>query len=202
MIKAVLFDFGGVLTESGKSGFIREAIAELYGLDPAKLNIAHEHAELRRGHGDADEFFAQLSKKYGKHVTKEMFVEKTSEEYVPSPEVYKLAESLRAHGIRTGILSNIFAMNAEVLRAQGSYEGFDPVILSCEVGYAKPDQEFYDVALEQLGLPASEILFIDDQQKCLGPAKAMGMSVVEAVSPAQIVADVKAIIRTQNGIEL
>lgn len=202
MIKAVLFDFGGVLTESGRSGFIGDTVAELYGLQPERVDITREHADLRRGVGTADEFFAKLNKKYGGHITKEMFIEKTSESYSPSPEVYKLAESLRAHGVRTGILSNIFAMNADVLRAQGSYDGFDPIILSCDVGYAKPDQEFYDIAVKRLGVEPSEILFIDDQQKCLTPARAMGMKVVPAMNPSQIVKDVKVLILQENGIEL
>lgn len=202
MIKAVLFDFGGVLTQSGQSGFVTKTVADLYGVNPLELNISRAHAELRRGRGDEDAVFDVLNKKYGKHVTKEMFVKKANEAYVPSPEVYKLAASLRAHGVRTAIFSNIFAMNVAELRAQGSYEGFDPVILSCEIGYAKPDQEMYDIAVRQLAVDPQEILLIDDQEKCLGPAKAMGMMIVWAKTPSQIVADTQKLIRTENGIEL
>lgn len=202
MIKAVLFDFGGVLTPSGRSGFITETVANLYGVDPAEVHMAHEHAELRRGRGNAEELFAKLNDKYHKHVTVEMFVNKTGEAYRPSPQVYALAASMRQHGIRTAIFSNIFQMNADVLKTEGSYDGFDPVLLSCEQGYAKPDLEFYDIAIKRLGVKPDEILFIDDQAKCLEPAAAMGMKVITAKNADQIVHDAKAVIKAENGIDL
>ncbi|MEK7152368.1 MAG: HAD-IA family hydrolase, partial [Patescibacteria group bacterium] len=89
-----------------------------------------------------------------------------------------------------------------VLRNEGWYEGFDPVVLSCEEGYAKPEEEFYRIAVERVGARPEEILFIDDQEKCMPPAKAMGIHTLIAISTLQIVADTKAIIRELNGIDL
>jgi putative hydrolase of the HAD superfamily len=198
MIKAVLFDFGGVLTESGKSGFINQTIAGLYSVDPDKLNIGKWHQALRRGKGNADDLFAELNKKYNQHVTKEMFVERARSQLQPAQVVYDLAARLRAKGIRTGILSNIFAMNAQGLRQQGLYDGFDPIVLSCEEGYAKPDKEFYEIAINKLGINPHEVLFVDDQDKCIGPAEEFGMYTVTAADPQQIVNDVTRLIETVN----
>lgn len=202
MIKAVLFDFGGVLTSSGRSGFVTESVAKLYGVDPAEVQMHDTHAELRRGRGDIDALFAGLNRKYGKHVTKEMFVAETTHDYAPLPTVYALAERMRDHGVTTAIFSNIFQVNADELRRRGSYDGFDPVLLSCEQGYAKPDPEFYDIAIKELGVAPEEIMLIDDQEKCLGPARELGMRVVAADSPDQIIADATAIIKAENGIDL
>lgn len=204
MIKAVLFDFGGVLTESGKKGFIAETLAGLYGVPPESIEIADLHGELRRGKSSTEDFFKQLNQRYGaeKHVTEQMFLDRTNVIFVPSPSVYDLAKRLRAHGIRTGILSNIFEMNARALQQQGWYDDFDPVLLSCDMGFAKPDPEIYDIMLKNLGLQPSEILFIDDQEKCLQPARQLGMHSIEAKSPAQIVADTEAIIQKVNGIAI
>jgi epoxide hydrolase-like predicted phosphatase len=202
MIKVVLFDFGGVLTGSGKKGFIGQTIADLYGVDPATLDISNMHYMLRRGRGDEDTFFEELNNRYGKQVTKEMFVEKAQAEFEPTKEVYELAEAMRTHGIRTGILSNIFAMNARVLRKQGWYDGFDPIILSCEEGCAKPEDEFYGIAIERVGVKPEEILFIDDQDKCMPPAKAAGMHTLIATSPEQVIGDAKKIIKELNGVDL
>lgn len=202
MIKMVLFDFGGVLTESGRKGFIAQTLGQLYDQDPTTMEIGDLHALFRRGQANDDVLFETLNRRYGKHVTKEMFLDVVHESFIPAAEVYKLAESLRNHGIKTGILSNIFNMNVTVLREEGWYKGFDPVILSCEEGYAKPDKEFYDIAVERSGVAPEEILFIDDQQKCMPPAEAMGMHTLIAVSPAQIVADTKKIIREINGVDL
>lgn len=202
MIKAVLFDFGGVLTESGKSGFIAESLAEVYGVPVDQLDIRRDHYLLRRGRGDEAALFDRLNKQFGKHVTKQMYLDKAHGTLRASRKVYDLAQRLRDHGIRTGILSNIFAMDAEVLRTEGQYDGFDPVILSCDEGYAKPDLELYDIAIKKLGAKPEEILFIDDQQKCIGPAQEMGLITITALNPDQIVQDVTKIVETQNHIAL
>lgn len=202
MIKAVLFDFGGVLTESGRSGFVAQSLADLYGVNQSQLDVNADHYMLRRGKGDEDALFARLNAQFGKQVTKQMFLDKVHGLFVPSDEVYDLAARLREHGIKTGILSNIFAMNAAILRQQGRYDGFDPVILSCDEGYAKPDKELYDVAIAKLGVKPDEILFVDDQEKCTQTAEAMGMFTVLAANPEQIVTDVTQIIEQKNGLRL
>ncbi|HSD55927.1 MAG TPA: HAD family phosphatase [Candidatus Saccharimonadales bacterium] len=202
MIKAVLFDFGGVLTESGKSGFTGAVMAELYGVGIDELDIGKDHALMRRGREDDGELFERLNKRYGKQVAKQMFVDRAQASFKPSQGVYDLAARLRAHGIKTGLLSNIFAMNANRLRAEGWYDGFSPIILSCEEGYAKPDPEIYEIAVKKTGTRPEEILFVDDQAKCIGPAQKLGFKIVVAKTPDQIVADVKSLIMAENGIEL
>ncbi|MET1033492.1 MAG: HAD-IA family hydrolase, partial [Candidatus Saccharimonadales bacterium] len=174
MIKAVLFDFGGVLTESGKKGFVDSTIAELYDQMPGTFDIGEWHYKLRRGKGDDDAFFADLNQRFGKHVTKALFLDKTQTSFIPSQEVYDLAKQLREAGIKTGILSNIFRMNARALQEQGWYDGFEPLILSCDEGYAKPDPEIYEIAIQKTGVAAEEILFVDDQDKCMPPAQDRG----------------------------
>ncbi len=204
MIKAVLFDFGGVLTETGKRGYITGVIAAIFGLRPDEVDITDIHADLRRGKIEEADFFAAINARYGtaqKQLTKEEFVART-EIVELSPTVIELAANIREKGIPTGILSNVFGVNAERLQARGYYDGFDPLILSCDVGRAKPDKEIYDAAIQKLGVRPEEILFIDDQEKCTVPAEAMGMHVILAQSPEQIVADTKAILKTENGLEL
>jgi len=202
MIKIVLFDFGGVLTKSGKRGFIAQTVAELYGVDPNKVDIGDLHYMMRRGLGTEEAFFNALNKRYGGNITKDTFLQRTHAYTVPSEEVYALAARLRSHGIRTGILSNVFAFSAEQLRKEGRYDGFDPLILSCDEGFAKPEEEFYRLAIERSGVQPEEILFIDDQEKCMPPARQLGMHTLVAVSPQQIVEDTEALIRKLNGITL
>lgn len=202
MIRVVLFDFGGVLTEGGKKGFIGQMVAELYGAPESELNISELHETLRRGKTADDVLFGRLNERYGKQVTKEDFVRKTEEFSKPSLPVYKLAAHLRAHGIRTAVFSNVYAMNAERLQELGRYDGFDPVILSCYEGYAKPDREFYEIALQKTGVAAHEMLLIDDQVRCIEAAQACGMHAIRALSPDQIVADTEALLQKENGITL
>jgi putative hydrolase of the HAD superfamily len=202
VIKAVLFDFGGVLTQSGKSGFVAETIAGLYGVRPQDMDIGDLHAALRRGKQDETYFLDELNRRYHGKVTPKQFVEKAHALTAPSAEVYELAEALRSRGIKTGIFSNVFGMNARELKRQGYYDGFDPLILSCDEGFAKPDKEFYKIAVERLGVRPEEILFIDDQPKCMPPAEKLGMHTIIAASPKQIVEDTKALVRRLNNLEL
>lgn len=205
MIRAVLFDFGGVLTESGRQGFIAQTLAEMYDIPVSDIKIDDLHGDLRRGKTNDEIFFAELNRRYGSKttVTPKMFVEKVHASFAPAPGVYKLAEQLRRQGIRTGILSNVFDMNAKELRKEGWYDGFDPVVLSCEEGHSKPDREFYQIALDRLGgIRAEEVLFIDDQDKCLPPARQLGMQVIQAKNSDQLIAETKRLLRDLNQIKL
>ncbi len=202
MIKIVYFDFGGVLTEGGQKGFITALLAELYGVKPNRMNIADYHAELRRGRSHEDELFEHLNQKYKKIVTKKQFLDRAHSDFQPSQAVYDCAAKLRRAGIQTGILSNVFHMNARELRKQGWYNNFDPVILSCEAGYAKPDPEIYELAIKKAGVFADEILLVDDQDKCLDKAKEFGFHTIRAVEPDQIVHDIEKLLKDLNGLDV
>jgi epoxide hydrolase-like predicted phosphatase len=203
MIKAVLFDFGGVLSESGARGSIRKVFGEVYGLDLNVMNIDDLSAKMWRGQISDEEFVAEINRRHPElpPVKPEQF-RAHMDAFERSEPVYAMAQKLRAAGIKTGILSNVFGIGVGPLRSGGFYEGFEPVLLSCEAGRAKPEPEFYQMAVDQLSVKPEEIIFIDDQQYCLDPARAMGMHVVLAQNPAQIVSDTKTLIQKENGVIL
>lgn len=199
MIKAVLFDYGGVLSPGGKN--VKAVFGQLLNLPPDQFDIDDIGDQLRRGTISTSDFFAQLSQRFGKTYTFADF-QKHSDIYSKNQAVYELAKQLRQQGIKTGILSNMYEDSAERLSRESYYEGFDPVILSCEENLAKPDPRFYDLAVKRVGCRPNEIIFIDDQDRCLPPALAMGMKVIKAVTPEQIVRDVTELLRQENGLQL
>lgn len=202
MIKAVLFDFGGVLSEAGKRGSVRSWLGRVYGLDVDVQKMQHVFNKMWRGQISDEDFLAAIRREFPEvpEVTVGDFM-RHMQHFKRSEPVYALAERLRAQGIKTGILSNVFGLGVKPLRESGFYEGFDPVLLSCEVGYAKPDPEFYQLAVDKLGVKPEEIIFIDDQEYVLEPARAMGMHVILARTPEQIVRDTEAVIQKENGIQ-
>lgn len=202
MIKVVLFDFGGVLTESGKSGFVRQALADVYGITIEDIDFKDLQYRWRKNMTDEKEVIAALNQQFDKQVTIEQFYDRLHSDTIRSGPVYALAGRLRQAGIKTGILSNVFATSASLLRAKGFYEGFDPIVLSCDEGYAKPDKELYEIAIERSAVAAEEILFIDDQEKCRLPAEMLGMHFILAVTPEQIVNDTVALLEQHNGLQL
>lgn len=52
----------------------------------------------------------------------------------------------------------------------------DAVIVSGEIGYAKPDREAFQAVVDRLGLTFSEIVFVDDLERYVEPARAMGIT--------------------------
>jgi len=198
MIKAVLFDYGGVIGHGGRLGMLSNNLA-------VNLEVPDKHAQrlldygfgkIQRGLVDEAEFWRILEKAYGVEVPadkRDIWVK--WEDVVPIPEVIAFRDRLKEQGIITGVLSNTEAVVVDMLRRNGAYDGFDQLILSCEVGYAKPDPEIYTFSLERLGVSkAEEVLFIDDQEKLLAPATEMGMKAVLANNPQQFIADASKLI--------
>ncbi len=199
MIKAVLFDFGGVLSAGGQD--VKNTLAAMLGVDPDAVILDQLHEDYRRGLISTDEFFKDFGKKHHTHVTAEQFMA-SSDIFNRSQPVYDLAMRLRQKNIHTGILSNIYPETAKVLKLKGFYNEFEPLLLSCKEHFAKPDKEFYEIALAKLNLKPENILFIDDQDKCLPPALELGMHVIKALRPEQIVKDTTKLIMQENNFKL
>ena len=198
-----MFDYGGVLSEGGRAGTLNSIVQDHYGVKPDAEHLAGLHDNLRKGEICSEDFFSALNERYGgEPLLPETYLHRAN--YIPNAaeEVYSLADQLRRHDIRTGILSNVYRMSARRLRAMGRYDGFDPVLLSCDEGMAKPDEKFFEAAVERTGVAAQEIVFIDDQEKNLPIARKLGMMVVKSVNPKQVVKDVNDLIFRHNGIVL
>jgi putative hydrolase of the HAD superfamily len=90
-------------------------------------------------------------------------------------------ENLRSHGVRAAIVSNCSEHTRDLLIKLGVPELVDEVILSCEVGAAKPSAQIFRHALEQLRVPAGAALFVDDQAAFCAGAAAVGISAAQIV---------------------
>jgi putative hydrolase of the HAD superfamily len=90
---------------------------------------------------------------------------------------------LRAQGLLIALVSNCADTTRGLLERLGVIPLVDAVVLSCEVGSAKPSPEIYVTALADLGVAAADAVFIDDQ-----PAFCMGAEAV-GVRPIRIARD-------------
>ena len=77
--------------------------------------------------------------------------------------------------VRTGLISNAWAGIRQVLGEDGGESIFDEMVISAEVGLAKPDPAIFRLALERLNVPAAAALFVDDVPANLQAARATGM---------------------------
>lgn len=82
---------------------------------------------------------------------------------------------LRSRGIRTAVVSNCSHSTGPVVDRFGLEDEVDAVVLSFEVGVAKPDSAIYLAALERLGVGAADAVFVDDQDEYCAGAEAVGM---------------------------
>ena len=69
---------------------------------------------------------------------------------------------------------------------------FRQVIESSKIGLRKPDPKIYEYACAEMGVAASEVIYLDDLGINLKPAAAMGMTTIKVVSEEQALADLQA----------
>src|SRR5579862_1766531 len=109
MIRAVLFDYGGVLTPGGFDGALKKLFADIYGVSESEIGFGTMVHDLMDGSLATKEFFDRMNAKYpGKQkASGEMLIERSPDSLVRCQPVHKLAQRLRDVGIRTGIFSNV-----------------------------------------------------------------------------------------------
>ena len=89
----------------------------------------------------------------------------------------ELARRLRPH-YKLSVLSNADVSLRGRLERDGIHHLFDDIVVSAEVGVAKPEPVIFHLAVERLGLDAGECVFVDDWDKNVEAARSVGMAAV------------------------
>ena len=87
-------------------------------------------------------------------------------------------ENLQARGVLTALVSNCAENTRPLLMALGLADLVDALVLSCEIGYAKPSPEIYRHALRCLGVAPGGAVLVDDQAAYCEAAAALGIKSV------------------------
>jgi epoxide hydrolase-like predicted phosphatase len=99
--------------------------------------------------------------------------------------------------VKTGLLSNAWDDLRPVLENRWKIlDAFDEVIISAEVGLAKPDPRIFQLALERLDASPAEAVFIDDFAANVEAARALGLHVVHFQDPEQARAEIERLLNT------
>jgi putative hydrolase of the HAD superfamily len=190
----IFFDWGGVVSNDPGDDFLRMLLTEL-GATPAQVEEIYETYMRRfmRGELSENEYWQELRSTYGLTIHDSISEEfKRWQGLTANDDILNLVTEAKQQGLRTAVLSNVIEPTYNVIAAAGYYDYFDEVIASWQVGSAKPEPEIYKIALQQLETTAEASIFIDDKQKCLAPAAAMGFKTILAENPEQIIRDVRA----------
>ncbi|MFA5566387.1 MAG: HAD-IA family hydrolase [Acidimicrobiia bacterium] len=212
MIRAVLFDFGGVILSSPFEAFARYEAEN--GLPAGLLRHINSinpdnnaWAKLERSEVNRAEF-AQLFEaevaELGHQVEGEVILSLLSGDLRPA-----MVEALRRtkERLMTALLTNNFLVPAEAKglpvgetrpnRAAAIAEVmalFDVVVESSKAGVRKPDPRFYEIACELLGIEPHEAVFLDDLGVNLKPARAMGMTTIKVVDPEVAIRELEEVV--------
>lgn len=203
MIKAIVFDYGGVITSGGGGNELAERFAAYLHvpLEQAKELVYKPWPRFVMGKINEEEYWQEIEGVYGKPIPVEhRMIWNIWEHMAPRPEMMTFIHDLKAQGYTVGLLSNVIPVTEKIIREQKGYELFNPCILSCKIGFAKPDIEIYKELMRKLpGVKSEEVIFVDDQQHCLDPAIKLSMATVLATSTEQIIKDTRALLENSSG---
>ena len=177
-IKAVIFDWGGVLIENPTEGILRYS-REVLGIGSGCMLAAYRKliSYFQEGKISEEEFWKGIRRRTGAKGNlppASLWLEAFEQAYVPKEDVFAVAREIHQCGCRTGILSNT-EMPARPLMDREPYRIFDPLVLSWEVGSSKPQKKIFEVLIETLALPPSEILFVDDVEANVRASRELGL---------------------------
>jgi putative hydrolase of the HAD superfamily len=180
-IRAVIFDFGGVLCfHPSHEKFKRIAdLLEIPVDDLLPIFWAHR-IDYDAGITDAQAYWGQIAQVCGKPLEDGLLRTLVQCEIELwnnfDPRILNWAAHLRANGIRTAILSNLPKVLGEALRATpGFLDPFEHLTFSYELGIVKPQSAIYRHAIQGVGVDAGESLFLDDRSENVEGALAVGL---------------------------
>jgi len=177
--KALLVDFGGVLTTDIWSSFA--AFCEQRGLDAgAAKQLFRDDPDalatlrgLETGEVEPAEFERRFAALLG--TEPDGLVEGLFAGLQPDQPMLEAVGRARDAGVPTGLISNSWVMDhyTDEIRSL-----FDEVVISAEVGLHKPQPEIYLLAAERLGVRPEDCVFVDDLRENCAGAEAVGMTAV------------------------
>ena len=186
-IKAVLFDFGGVFTDSPFGAAEKHASA--LGADPRRLleivfgpsdrDTDHPWHRLERGEISLEnarlEIIA-LGEREDVDADPFKVFERIGTGGAARDAVVEKVREIRGAGYRTALVTNnVREFRSRWERLVPVAELFELVVDSSEVGVRKPDPAIFRIALERLGVDAERAVFLDDLAGNVDAASALGM---------------------------
>jgi putative hydrolase of the HAD superfamily len=179
MIKAVIFDFGRVISAQKPMALFRGYEQEL-GLVPGVLNHvmfgSEAWDEVLVGHKDLDEYWLEIGPQLGLHTPQE--IQTFRQRYFADEAINEgvLALIRQLHGrYKLAVLSNAPPRLTKWLADWDILHLFDVIVCSGEEGIVKPDPAIYELTLARLGVEPGEAIFVDDSPGHVEAARALGL---------------------------
>lgn len=172
MVRAVIFDCFGVLTTDTWLAFL-DSLPDTVDIEAArKLNRAHNMGLI-----PDEEFLSGIKEITGRDGTE--IEERLAHEVTKNTRLLEYIADLRKRGYRTGMISNIATnwIRKSFLTLE-EQELFDEMIMSFEVGIAKPDPRMFMLACERLRVAPHEVVLVDDIARYCEAAQGEGLQAI------------------------
>jgi putative hydrolase of the HAD superfamily len=188
MIEAVLFDWNNTLVQfTWDDELLAEGHRAGLGYDDPAFTARYRELVLAPGAGQPP--YEELLRELGVEDT-EGFIDREHEVWRPAHSVLgsaqALLESLRARGLKTGLVANSWPDPARLLRADAEVFGLAPLldvlVFSEELGVAKPAPEIFLHACRELDVDPADAMFVGDRLETdVQGAANVGMTTVQAL---------------------
>jgi epoxide hydrolase-like predicted phosphatase len=200
--RAIIFDLGGVLLRTADFS-PRDRLAARMGINRHDLEefiFGGESGDrAQRGEITVEEHWENLRSQI--NYSPQDFKALLDEFFADDELDQELIDYVRVlhKSYKTALMSNAWDDLRQVIHEKWHFEdAFDTLIISAEVKLVKPDPLIFRLALEQLGVEASQAIFVDDMRRNVDGAKAVGLHGIRFRTPQQMRFDLEQLL---NGCE-
>jgi len=200
VLKAVVFDFGGVIANTDKAPITQFIKTTFHLSDEEFQNLSVKRNVFLSKSGNERKFWEQYAASKGQKLNKQWFQELEQiqmKSIHPIPQMLAIVKALKKKGYRVAMLSNVLKAQAEVVRKLGLYDAFSPLLLSYKIGHEKPSPRAFKLLLKKLHVPASCVLLVDNNRANVDAAKKLGIDAILFSTPEDLVNDL-----ASRGVEL
>lgn len=207
-IKAVLWDFGGVVTSSPFEAFNRyekergiplDFIRSVNATNP-ESNAWAQFESSRISPEEFDTLFEKETRAAGYAIRGRVVIDMLSGDV--RPRMVEVLKACRQHYRIACLTNNVksgegpgMSRNAEsAARVREAMSLFEFVLESSKEGIRKPDPRFYQRACERLRVQPNEAVFLDDLGINLKSARDLGMTTIKVTSEAQAIKDLSGVL--------
>jgi len=178
-IKYVILDLGGVLVKIEPDNFYKK-IFQLTGIN---INILKDiKNDITLGLITPEEAFEKVIKNYKLKISLKEIIDSFVYDYIGNKidGVDEFLSRLKDLDIKISLLSNTNKLHFDYIKKLfNDFKIFDKIYLSYELNLAKPDKRIYEYVLNDLKIPASEIIFIDDTDENIKTALDLGFKAIK-----------------------
>lgn len=203
-IRAIYFDFGGVLVRT-EDRQPRTTLAE-------SLGLTYEGIESYVFGGGADgssvkAMLGQITEEeHWQNVIRHLNLpagrfDEVREAFFAGDRVDRqLVETLRRlqKDYQVGLISNAWSGLRAYIESQQFDDAFHHMVISAEIGMAKPDERIYRHALEKFGVAAEESVFVDDFIENIEACRAIGMHGIHFRTAEQALGELEKILANHS----